>query len=123
MNVQEYVISSRLYILSLYDGNDFEGNFDARLIGNIKGNMRVLPPTEDAFQLHLRRALHQLVICKRAHFSQLTYPDATDFDRHIVNGNLVSIMMLKTSKHAQFKRQILSQKQQVYQGPIILSMI
>ena len=99
-------------MLSLYAGNDFEGNFDAlraRLIGNIKGNMRVLPPIEDAFQLHLRRALHQLVICKRAHFSQPAYPDATDVDRHIVNGNLVSIMMLKTSKHAQFKREILSQ--------------
>ena len=99
-------------MLSLYAGNDFEGNFDplrARLIDNIKGNMRVLPPTEDAFQLHLRRALHQLVICKRAHLSQPAYLDATDFGRHIVNGQLVSIMMFKTAKHGQFKRQILLQ--------------
>ena len=120
LNVQEYWISSRLYMLSLYDGNEFEGNFDAlraHLIGSIKGNMRILPPTKDSFQLHLRRALHQLVICKKAHFSQPSYPDATNFDRHIVNGKLVSIVMLKTSKHAQFARQILLQwEQQVYRS-------
>ena len=108
LTVQDDVISSaRLYVLTLYDRNEFEGNLDAlcaHLFGNIKGDMRVLPPTEDAFQLHLLRALHQLVICKRAHLSQPIYPVATDFGRHIVNGKLVSIMMLKAPKPAESKR-------------------
>ena len=42
LNVQEYVLSSDYYILSPYDGNDFEGNFDAlrTLFGDIKGHAR-----------------------------------------------------------------------------------
>ena len=93
-------------MVSLYDRNGFGGNLDAlraHLFANIKGDMRCLPPTEDAFQLHLRRALHQLAVCKRAHLSQPTYPAATDFGREVVNGKLVPTLMLKEAKPAEFK--------------------
>ena len=66
-------------MVSLYDRNGFGGNLDAlraHLFANIKGDMLCPPPTEDAFQLHLRRALHQFAVCKRAHLSQPAYPDA-----------------------------------------------
>ena len=69
LDIQENVLTAaRQYMVSLYERSDFGGNLDAlraHLFGNIKGDMRCLPPTEDAFQLHLRRALHQLAICKR----------------------------------------------------------
>ena len=48
LNVQEDVMSSaRLYMLSLYDRDDFEWNLDAlraHLFCNINGDMPVLPP-------------------------------------------------------------------------------
>ena len=106
--VQEDVVASaRYYMMSLYDRSDFGGNLDAlraHLFGNIRGDMRCLPPTEDAFLLHLRRTLHQLAVCKRAHLSLPNYPPATDFGRELVNGKLVATMMLKDPKPAEFKR-------------------
>ena len=90
-------------MVSLYDRSDFGGNLDAlraHLFVSLKGDMRCLPPTEDAFLLHFRRALHQLAVCKRAHMVQPTYSAATDFGR-LVNGKLVATMMLKDSTQTQ----------------------
>lgn len=67
---EEITTAARQYMVSLYDRSDFVGTLDAlraHLFVNIKGDMRCLPPTEDAFLLHLHRALHQLAVCKRAH--------------------------------------------------------
>ena len=76
LDVQEEVITAaRRYMVSLYDRSDFGGTVDALrapLFVSIKGKMRCLPPTEDAFLSHLRRALHQLAVCKRAHMVQPT---------------------------------------------------
>lgn len=108
LDVQEDVVTAaRRHVVSLYERSDFGSNLDAlraHLFGNIKGDMRCLPPTEDAFQLLLRRALHQLDVCKRAHMFQPTYPAATDFGGELVNGKLVATMMLKEAKPAEFKR-------------------
>ena len=93
-------------MVSLYDRSDFGGNLDAlraHLFVSLKGDMRCLPPTEDAFLLHFRRALHQLAMCKRAHMVQPTYPAATDFGRQLVNGKLVATMMLKEAKPSELK--------------------
>ena len=92
--------------MSLYDRSDFGGNLDAlraHLFVSLKGDMRCLPPTEDAFLLHFRRALHQLAMCKRAHMVQPTYPAATDFGRQLVNGKLVATMMQKEAKPSELK--------------------
>ena len=103
----DVVMAARRYMVSLYERSDFSGNLDAlraHLFGNIKGDMRCLPPTEDAFQLHLYRALHQLAVCKQAHMSLPTYPVATNFGRKLVSGKLVATMMLKDAKPAEYKR-------------------
>ena len=79
-------------MVSLYD-SDFGGTLDALrayLFVSIKGDMRCLPPTEDAFLLHLRWVLHQLAVCKRAHMVQPAYPAATGFGRQLANGILVA---------------------------------
>ena len=106
-DVQEEVITAaRRYMVSLYDRSDFGGTLDAlraHLFVSIKGDMRCLPPTADAFLLHLPRALHQLAVCQRAHMVQPTYPAATDFGRHLVNGKLVATMMLKEAKPSELK--------------------
>ena len=85
LEVQEdAVTAARQYMVILYERSGFSGNLDAlraHPFGNIKGDMRCLPPTEGAFQLHLHQALHQMAVCKQAHLSQPTYPVATDFGR------------------------------------------
>lgn len=56
------------------------GTFEAlrtHLFGNIKGVMHCLPPTEDAFQLHLCQILHQLAVWKREYTFQPTCTVAT----------------------------------------------
>ena len=101
-------------MVSLYDRSDFGGNLDAlraHLFVSLKGDMRCLPPRcltlthqlKMPFLLHLRRALHQLAVCKRAHMVQPTYPAATDFGRQLVNGKLVATMMLKEAKPSELK--------------------
>ena len=89
---EDVVTAARRYMLSLYERSDFGGNLDAlraHLFGNIKGNMRCLPPTEDVFHLHLCRALHQLAILKHTQMFQPMYPVAIDFGRELVNSKLV----------------------------------
>jgi len=91
---------------SLYDRSDFGGNLDAlqaHLFGNVKGDKHCLPPTEDAFQLHLCRALHHLALCKQAHLSQPTYAAVTDFCTRLAHGKLVATMMLKEAKSTELK--------------------
>lgn len=65
--------------------------------------MVCLPPIKDAFQLYLRRALHQ-VACKRAQLSQPTYLVAPVIGIELIGGKLVATMLLKDAKPAAFKR-------------------
>jgi len=106
LDVQEQVIiATRRYMVSLYDRSDFGGTLDAlraHLFVSIKGDMRCLPPTEDAFLLHVHQTLHQLVVCKQAHMVQPNYPAASDFGRRLVIGKLVATMMLKEAKPSEF---------------------
>ena len=68
------------------------------MFGRVKGDIRKLPPTQNAYKYHMLRALYQIIICKKAHMSTLSLPDATLFGRNIVNGHLASIMMDKLAK-------------------------
>jgi len=68
------------FFLKLY--GDFGGNLDelrAHMFGRIKDDI----PTENAFRYHMLRALYQIIICKKAHMSTLSLPDATLFGRNI----------------------------------------
>ena len=72
---EDAVTAARRYMVIRYERSGFSGNLEAlraHPFGNIKVDIRCLPPTEDAFQLHLHRALHQMAVCKQAHLSQPT---------------------------------------------------
>ena len=98
---EDVVTAARRYMVSLHERSDFAGNLDAlraHLFGNIKADMRCLPPTKNAIHLHLRQASHQLAIWKRAQMFQPVYPVGSDFGRELVSGKLVATMMLKEAK-------------------------
>ena len=63
-----------------------------------KGNIRSLPPTEDAFKLHMFRALYQLSLYIISHLADPNLPVPTQFGWKILDGKLLPIMMEKASK-------------------------
>lgn len=101
LEVTESIIAAaRQYFVLLYNRSDFDtlDALRAHLFANTKGDLRCLPPTEDAFHLHVLRSLHQMIISKQAHLSEPLRPSATDFGRKIVGGTLVATMMHKEAK-------------------------
>ena len=68
-----------------------------------KGDIRSLPPTEDAFHFHMLRALFQLAIYKQAHNSNLVLPDVSAFGRSVVGDTVVPVLMSKSAKPAGVK--------------------
>ena len=74
-------VSCQLFSI-LYSRENFEGTADelrAHLYGHFKGDLRCLPPTEDALKQHVLRALSQILISKSAHLSQPDIPDPTEY--------------------------------------------
>ena len=102
LNMSDDIIhSARLYFLALYGNAEFPGNLNnlrAHLFATTKGDLRCLPPTENAFELHVLRSLHQIAISKSAHNPSPAYPSAAMFGRKVVNGKLVPIMITKLPK-------------------------
>lgn len=97
----DVIEAARFFFLALYTQSDFLGSLDvlrAHIFATKKCDLRCLPPTEDAFYLHLLRSLHQMAVCKSAHISKPVHPIATAFGREIRNGKLVPIMMTKDPK-------------------------
>lgn len=89
------------YACALYGKKDFNGSLDelrCHLFKTKKSDIRSLPPTSDAFGLHLRRALYQIIIWKRATQPTLSLPLATDFGRNTENGYLLATRMTKSPK-------------------------
>ena len=89
----------RTFFLKLY--GDFDGNLDearAHIFGTTKGDLRCLPPTEDAFHYHMLRGLLHIAVCKTAHECNPVLPEPTLFGRRIRDGKLVSVMMDKPPK-------------------------
>lgn len=85
----------------LYGREDFEGTADelrAHLYGHFKGDLRCLPPTEDALKQHALRALIQIIISKSAHLSEPEIPDPTEYGRYVEYERLIPTMMLKSAK-------------------------
>ena len=101
MTVNEDIISeARLYFVALYGYNEF-GSLDSLreyMFATTKSDLRMLPPTEDAFYFHVLPNLYQFVIFKRAILCDLHMPEATEFGYRISNGKLVSVMMKKSAK-------------------------
>ena len=71
-----------LFYLTLY-GN-FASNMDEARVhafSTTKGDLRCLPPTEDAFHYHMLRALFQILIYRAAQQNHPNIPAPTSFGR------------------------------------------
>ena len=108
-NLEEYglletslgvIDDARKVFLTLYGCPHIENLNKLRQHGfaGSKSDLRVLPPTEDAFYQHILHCLYQLIFYKRAHLSNLRMPAITDYGRKIVNGKLQPIMMTRAAK-------------------------
>ena len=94
-------MSASKYMNALYGQKDFSGSLDdlrCQLFRLKKSDIRSLPPTSDAFRLHLMRALYQIIIWKRATSTTLSLPQPTDFGRRLHNGFLLASRMTKPPK-------------------------
>ena len=92
---------ARKFYFALYERRDCSGTLDelrCHLFITKKGDLRSLPCTEDAFTFHAQRALHQLVIYKRATQPDPLLPDALEFGRYLHDGCLISKRMTKSAK-------------------------
>jgi len=103
LHVKEDVMDAARHLFkSLYERSNFGGFLDAlraHLFTHTKGRgIRCLPPTEDAFRLHVLRSLQQMAVVKQAHFSESVILTSTDYGRELMNGKFVAKMMLKPPK-------------------------
>ena len=88
--------AARVFFIKLYTTHDFNGDLNAlraHLFGKIKGDLSNLPPTENAFHLHVLRALNQMVVSKCAHQSVPVLPDPLKYSRQVQDEILMPIMM------------------------------
>lgn len=93
--------AGRKLFFALYGKKDFNGTLDdlrCHLFQIKKSDLRSLPPTEDSFDLHLRRALFQTMIWKKATMPNLDLPHPTDFGRSIEQGLLLAKQMTRKPK-------------------------
>lgn len=93
--------SARAFYFALYGRKDFSGTLDelrCHLFITKKGDIRSLPCTEDAFQHHVKRGLHQLAIYKRAAQPEPSLPDPCQFGRRLEGGCLIAQRMTKPAK-------------------------
>ena len=96
---------AREFFIALYGREGFKSLdvLRAHLWSSGKGDLRSLPPMEDAFKLHASRALYQLSQYKRAHLADPLLPVPTEFGRKQLNGNLLPVMMERAPKPASTK--------------------
>ena len=78
-----HIDEAREFFVALYGREGFKSLdvLRAHLWSSGKGDLRSLPPTEDAFKLHVSRALYQLSLYKRAHLADPLLPVPTEFGR------------------------------------------
>ena len=106
MNINKaHIDEARDFFVALYGREGFKSLdvLRAHLWSSGKGDLRSLPPTEDAFRLHVSRALYQLLLYKRAYLPDPSMPIPTQFGRKLLDGKLIPIMMEKDSKHVSIK--------------------
>ena len=101
-----HIDEARDFFVALYGREGFKSLdvLRAHFWSSGKGDLRSLPPTEDAFRLHVARALYQLSLYKRAHLADPLLPVPTQFGRKQLDGKLLPIMMEKASKPPSTKK-------------------
>ena len=96
----EIVSDATHFFTALYGrkGNHNLNTLREHMYASSKSDLRILPPTDDAFRLHLLRALYQLALYKTACLSELCLPAPTDFGRVLVDGRLCPVLMTIAAK-------------------------
>ena len=96
---EEIRSEARHFVASLYGKGSFD-NLDLlrQHIFPSGTDLRLMPPTDDAFHQHVLRCMYQLLLYHRARSSQLQLPPPTEFGRKIVDGRLCPVMMTKAPK-------------------------
>ena len=83
----EMVDEARQYFVNLYGHKSFDSLDKLRehVFATTKSDIRVLPPTEDAFHFHVLRSLYQFALYKRATMNDPQLPRIINFGRMIRN--------------------------------------
>ena len=68
------------------------------MFASSKSDLRKFPPTEDAFNFHLLRALYSIAWYKRAHLSEPALPPPLEFGWSVQNKTLFQICMSIAAK-------------------------
>ena len=90
-----------LVFTALYGKRSHDGSLNTlrqHMFASSKSDLRMLPPTDGAFNLHLLRALYQLALYKTAHLSNPALSAATEFGRVLINGRLCPLLMTIPAK-------------------------
>lgn len=96
----DLVAEAREFFCTLYGRPGFSSldKLRAHLFASSKRDLRSLPPTEDAFRLHLLRSLCQFNLYKQAFLTNPSLLNPVDYGRHMDDGILLPTMMTKPSK-------------------------
>ena len=99
--VTEQVVRDATFFFTALYGKKGEYNLNIlreHMYASSKSDLRILPPTDDAFHLHLLRALYQLALYKTAYLSDMNLPPPTDFGRVLIDGRLSPVLMTIPAK-------------------------
>ena len=80
-----------------FEGSDLAMLKVYKFLNNKSTLLKVLPPTEDAFRLHVKRVALATIIHKNAHISKSAIPHCTEFGWSMKDGHLVPIPSLKSA--------------------------
>ena len=84
------VAEARYFVATLYGKGGFNDlDLLRQHIFPSGTDLRLMPPTEDAFHQHLLRCLYQLLIYHRARSNQLQLPSPTEFGRKLLTEDFV----------------------------------
>lgn len=97
---------ARKYFIALYGHNDTGitclNTLRQHIFASTKSDLRVLPPTENAFHFHVLRSLYQLTLYKQASKSassvNVALPSPSDFGWKLQNGILIPVTMSMPAK-------------------------
>ena len=99
-DIAPLVDEARTFFCMLYGkpGYDSLDKLRAHMFASTKKDLRSIPPSEDAFSLHVKRSVNQISIFKQAHLPNPTLLSPEEFGRHLQGDILVPTMKEKQSK-------------------------
>lgn len=74
-----------------FEDSDLEKLRAYKFLNNKSTLLKLLPPTEDAFLLHLNRAAHATIIDKNAHIAKPNIPSCTEFGWSLTDGKPIPV--------------------------------